>query len=189
MNHVSLVTAFRQACKDRGLTYGEVARAVGVAEKTIARYACGANQFPLDLLPILCRFLGHPAFISSVINEVSGGIGPFYLDGPKAEHHKSVGTVIVHHEIEELHAAMERAETRVAMSPGPDALDAEGNKLLEVLMGELMDIRTGAFNLMADLCSAYEKSMYAVADRHRLKLELRGLVAKGEGDRHVHQVA
>lgn len=73
--------------KARGLSQKELG--IHYTQSMVSMIEKGERQIAPDVAPQLANKLDHPALLFNLTNELTGGFGPAWLDGPNVDLHRS----------------------------------------------------------------------------------------------------
>jgi hypothetical protein len=126
----------------------------------------GQRPIAHDVMPKLVEQVRHPATVFAAANEVTGGFGPVWLDGPNVDLHRASVTAKTKEEAVE---ALDALDNFQVYKP-PETLTESDRKKLKSLLMELFDAGQAIYQLIAVFCEDYGLDMLDLGREHRAKL-------------------
>jgi DNA-binding XRE family transcriptional regulator len=150
-----------------------IQRGIPITQQGLSMIENGHRRVPKDLKAKFAKALPHPRVISAVMNDVTGGFGPVWLDGPNVDQHRAS----VHAKFEEeLHEALASVEKFPIYKP-PSAMTERDKKALWDHLMQVMDLYVGSWFYIAVMCMTYGVEFERVNEAHKKKLESRRYVS------------
>ena len=181
---MSMGQALRQAREAKGLRQSDLGRDVYASGKTISAYETGRRRLPREVVPTVAARLDDARFAMEAAEEITAGIAPPVLDGPKVDLHR---VTVRDRTIEELHEALDRlAGSRVILlARSPADLDDAGRAEIEACLMEMIEAQTALSNGVAVLAEVYAISPAGLYRRHRQELAAKGYISKERARRRT----
>lgn len=172
---MSMGQALKRAREARGLRQSDLGREVFASDKTISAYETGRRRLPRKVTPAVVRRLDSILLAYEAAEEVSAGLTPPILDGPRADLHRMTTAGFI---VSELREALAQVEGNQALlrARQEDELDAAGRQQIEELLLELVEAETALANGVFVLCETYGVSPMALYRRHRQELAMKGYI-------------
>lgn len=169
---MSVSQGFEISMQSRGLRLKDID--VPLAQSTKSMIKNGQRKLPEDVAPQLARSVRHPALVMAIANELSGGFGSVWLNGPNVDSYRSS---VKERAVIELQEAMNALHSFCSANPPETMVDTDKRKLDALLM-ELLDARQWVDFLTAVFCEAYGRDFLQVNEAHHQRLRSMRLVTE-----------
>lgn len=172
---MSVGRAMRITREQRGLRQVDVGKDLHYSDRTISAIETGARKLPREITPTVVRRLDSILLAYEAAEEVSAGMTPPILDGPKADLHRMTTAGFI---ISELREALERVDGNQVLlrARQGEELDAAARQQVEDLLLEMVEAETALANGLLVICDTYQVSPLALYQRHRQELAMKGYI-------------
>ncbi|GMA64725.1 helix-turn-helix domain-containing protein [Alicyclobacillus fastidiosus] len=167
---MSLGQVIKEVRKARGLSQTDLGIPYG--QSMIGRIERDERRVAPDIAPILVDKLDHPAVSITAMHEMTGGVGPVYLNGDNVDLHRSSVRERCLHEMSESMDAIQRFHTS---KPPERETERERNQRKEHLL-EVLDSIVHEYMYVAVQCEEYGFSFKELHNAHYAKLRSLRLV-------------
>ncbi len=174
--------ALRLARESKGMKQSDLGNAVFLSDKTISAYENDARRLPKELTPTIVAKLDDARLALEVAGEVTGGMAPPLLDGPKADLHRMTTIGFMISEMREALSKIEGAEVFLRARSG-DELDEAGRRHIHDTLRELAEALTSIANGIPVICLTYGESPGQIYQELRAELALKGFITYEEARR------
>jgi transcriptional regulator with XRE-family HTH domain len=147
----------------RGLRQGDLP---GYTQTMVSMIERGERKLAKEAAPLIADKLDHPALYFELQREVTGGVGPAWLNGPNVDLHRSAVREKAKEEFTEAIDAIDRFAT---CKPPAAETEQERKKRWDHLL-QVLDAIEAGYMYIAIQCEEYGFSMKQLSKAHYDKL-------------------
>jgi transcriptional regulator with XRE-family HTH domain len=155
----------------RGLKRGDLS-SLGYTESMLGKIERGERRPAKDMAPRLAEKLDHPALYAELSRELTGGVGPAWLNGPNVDLHRAS---VREKCLEELREAMDAIDGCTSSKPPGTESEPDRRARYQHLI-QCFDAWVALWAYMGVQCLEYGFSILKLSRDHFAKLKQRRYV-------------
>lgn len=159
-----------EALKERGMTPQEAG--IPYSRSMLGKIKRGERKIAKDIAPIVTTKLDKSVVYLKAWHELTGGVGPEFLDGRDIEFHRATLKERLLREFEEAVKALMEFDT----SKPPDRVTDRELRVARERLMELLDSFSFGYTFLSIICDEYGFSFKDLHAQHHARLKQAGLV-------------